>query len=802
MQMINIGMTFYGGVSLAVYEAGVAETFIRFIQFCKERGSQGLLVDNIPDVDIRVISGSSAGGLAAVLMSAALVNSSDPTRHIQEIRRIWFDVADMTNLQYKRGQDVCSFLNNNILEDEIRKFLSIKGDAKGLCEDLTILVTGTNMQGYFDAVAVEEDFTAKDNYAKRAIPTIRHTEVFEFSGDDIKAARRDAEKQERIAKAARITSSFPAAFPPQFAQSPSFPDETVKSYVNAKGEPIGKPLHFWYFDGGVLDNKPLGHAIDHMESSNRDGRWWYFFIEPLQEDTDSAHKEWGVDHGNPPDPWATVMAIVDVKMAETIYYDLRRIQRLNHQIMQVNSLVGDLWNILGDNRANIPSELLDKLHMVLEYHVKTARLHDVMPDYLKCVTMIKYTFTERVHTENPLSNIKISDKQIIFFKKVTESLAEMHVKVVDGTCPIDLRRIIRDCRSHFESRKMDFGLSEKERSLLDGKIRILEDEESYKDYFRQYDDAVRKVKQAQLLFRQISFWVEDDNKNNNGKLSEETWKAFTEAWEKLSTALDSLTKSYSGIILKIRETIGDDALMEKMMLFIRLNESFRFAAGVQTGEQMNVVKIYHNQDYGPLGGAKLANFAGFLERRWRKHDYAMGKIDACDMLKGKMKAQGFSEEFWRSFDAWLKAQELRIADKFRLGERDIITEGSELGLNSLPAGKVVGNIDSIMKTSQNMISKYSEKPFFKILNRFKINWFIILLRPLLWMVKQATAQPICEHGTRDISTLAQFKSGGRRYAGFLCIGIIIGLILSFFLPDAIRNGFEWILEKIKVLFAQ
>ncbi len=56
------------------------------------------------------------------------------------------------------------------------------------------------MQGYFDAVAVEEDFTAKDNYAKQAIPTVRHTEVFEFDRADIKDANEDADKAKEDSK--------------------------------------------------------------------------------------------------------------------------------------------------------------------------------------------------------------------------------------------------------------------------------------------------------------------------------------------------------------------------------------------------------------------------------------------------------------------------------------------------------------------------------------------------------------------------------------------------------------------------
>ena len=292
MKKINLAMTFYGGVSLAVFEAGVAEEFLRFLQFCKGRKNQHKDLNNL-DINIRVISGTSAGGLAAVLLSSALVNSKDPSGHIREMRRIWFDVADLSTLRYRRGQKVRSLLNNDVLEDEVIHFLQLKEGKNGLSEDLKILITATNMQGFFDAVPVEHDFTATKEFAERAFSTTRHTEVFVFSEEDIKDG--DRQIKERIAKAARITSTFPVAFPPQFMLSPSFSKENIQWY-----EEMDKPLHFWYFDGGVLDNKPLGHAIDHMRSSRHEGDWWYFFVEPKPQGYQRRHPEWATDPDTPP----------------------------------------------------------------------------------------------------------------------------------------------------------------------------------------------------------------------------------------------------------------------------------------------------------------------------------------------------------------------------------------------------------------------------------------------------------------------------------------------------------------------
>jgi predicted acylesterase/phospholipase RssA len=764
---INIGLTFYGGVSLAVYEAGVAEEFIRFVQFCKTAGST-FFAGKGPEPEVCVLSGSSAGGLASVLMSATLVNSSDPLKHIERMRRIWFDIADIANLQYEDDRKITSLLDNDILEREVQEFLLIReGSQRHLgAKDLKMLLTGTNMQGFFDAIPVEYNFVAPGEFADKAFPTIRHTEVFEFTGKDLlRAGEQSGEGREtraRIAKAARVTSSFPAAFPPQFTLSPGFPKDTLLQYPDLRDK-----LSFWYFDGGVLDNKPLGHAIDHMETNSNEGEWWFFFVDPDPEKAEVKHRQWGSDPGNPPDPARTLAAVFEVRGAETIYHDLRRIQKINHQVMQMNDLIADLWKHLcgGPEQAERIQEFLSKL----ESSVITARIHRFLPDYLKCVTMLRYRFGD-----------------------ASGELRKKQEQVNKAVKPFDLRKIIAECRSRISDGTILGRLSPREREDLIAKSRKLEEGPA----MQSYEQAVEDIADRQLLFRQITFWVEDDHTAKRG-LTRETEDAFARTWKEFETVMQRLGSAYEAVQREIHNVLEDPAYITEVLCFVRLNEAVRAASGIETREPIQVVKLYHDKvKHGDLAGSGLGHFAGFLDSRWRRNDYLMGIRDTREMLEGKMDATVFSPAFWTAYDAWHLSEEKRIQEKYQLGPKDVLRE-EDMKADNLPAAKIVPQAGSIVRTFQKLIRKYKESPVFKVLNKFKIPWFLTAIRAFLWLVKQATAVPSADGS--DISTWSRFKAGARKYVGFICIGIIIGLIISFFLPDALRDLAHFLWGKIKAV---
>jgi predicted acylesterase/phospholipase RssA len=774
MKKINIGMTFYGGVSLAVYEAGVAEEFLRFVQFCKNAGRKYLEPDQ-SDINIRVISGSSAGGLAAVLMSAALVNSDDPSRHIREMRRIWFDIADLSNIQYKRGQNVLSLLNNDILEEEVEEFLKIREGGKGLSADVRILITATNMQGFFDAIPVEHDFTKISAYAERVFPTTRHTEVFEFTGCDIRdaSAEQGKEIRKKITKAARITSTFPAAFPPQLVQSPSFSEKTLKWYEDGKKKD-DKPLHFWYFDGGVLDNKPLGHAIDHMQTSSEEGMWLYFFIEPKPRDYEKKHKEWGMDPMNPPDPAATVMAVLDTRGEETIYYDLRHIQAINHQVMQINSLVSDLCTLL-PGCPKLSQQFLNDC----EENIKTARLHRFLPDYLKCVTMMRYAFLRKGKLDKDKENI-IKEFSRFVFEKIR---------------PLDLLGTIGEvARQKFITK-----------NTLPDSQKILKKDAELRDALKEFEVAATKVRDAQLLFRQITFWVEYNRKKDD-KLSDGTWNRFNDARKELEGSLAVLDEWYMRVEERIKALIDGDELFRTLKCYMLMNEAVHSAAGVETREKIDVVRIYHNEkDYGPLAGAKIANFAGFLDKRWRKHDYLMGIKDAREMLRGRMNEYIANDSFWEEYEAWRLDIEGKERDtKYSLSEKDIL-QRKDMELENLAADKVVCNLNGILNSSEKLVRKHDDKLFYLLLKKIKVDWVLKITRFVLWILKQATCQPSIADNKKETTvaiSINNFVGSGRRYIGFILIGIILGLLISFFLPDFVKDFTHWIWEKLRYLLSK
>lgn len=771
-QKINIGMSFYGNVSFAIYEAGMAEELIRFVQFCKNSGKE------IPSIDIHVTSGTSAGGLIALLMSVTLANSSDPSFHIQEMRRIWFDVTDLSMLQHKGNQDVHSFLNNDIIENEVKKFLQIKNSGEGLCRDIKTLIACTNMHGLFDIVPTERSPLNITEKYERVIPAIHHIEVFEFDGHELRDSSYNKKTIEKISKIARITFSFPAAFPPQFFQSPSFPEETYKRITNKEN-----PLHFWYIDGGMLDNRPLGRAIDYIELNKKEGEWWYFFAEPQPNGNKLLHKEWTSNPENPPDPFTTLVTILEVWEAEKIYYDLKHIEKMNHQAVQVNNLVSEIISLFYDNYPDIYKKG-NNIFKRMRENVKTTYLSYLLPDYIKCVTLFRYRFLRKEEPDN--------EKEIY-----AREIKARHDAIIENIQPLDPRRIIRECCLQIKDKRIFKDISNE---TIDGIKNTFISENS--SILEVYDKAVEYVRNMQLLFRQISFWIEDDFKVNKKKPSQETWKEFVYAWARLDEALKSLNKVYKEAesIIQKRFFGSNKDLMKRVILHILLDEYVHTSFNSQIREQIKIVRIYHNEHHGSLIGTKMMNFAALLDNRWRKNDYFIGKKDAREMLKGKMSREIFSDNFWSDYDAWCDERELEIEERYRLTYKDIIKNPEEKEINSLPAGRVIPQINRILKTFEELISKYREKPFYHQLRMVQVHLMLPLLRFILWLIRQATAQPMRNNDKKNTSTIADFKISGRRSMGFILIGIIVGLLISFYLPeifpDMIKEGARYIYNGI------
>jgi predicted acylesterase/phospholipase RssA len=99
---VRIGLVLYGGVSLAVYENGVAHELYRAV---RGEGMYALLAELIDsDIVVDIISGTLAGGVNGVMLAYALANgkdfapSADLWRNDGDIQRLLRQVHDRMKL--------------------------------------------------------------------------------------------------------------------------------------------------------------------------------------------------------------------------------------------------------------------------------------------------------------------------------------------------------------------------------------------------------------------------------------------------------------------------------------------------------------------------------------------------------------------------------------------------------------------------------------------------------------------------------------------------------------------------------
>src|SRR3954469_13981833 len=104
----RIALSFFGGVSLAVYESGTAVEFFRLVT---GDGIYQKLHDQIGPVKVDIISGTSAGGLSAAFLATGLINGS---RNLDPLLRLWLEKAGFdTLLTPSDSKTVNSLLNGD-----------------------------------------------------------------------------------------------------------------------------------------------------------------------------------------------------------------------------------------------------------------------------------------------------------------------------------------------------------------------------------------------------------------------------------------------------------------------------------------------------------------------------------------------------------------------------------------------------------------------------------------------------------------------------------------------------------------
>jgi predicted acylesterase/phospholipase RssA len=360
---VRLGLVMYGGVSLAVYINGVAHELFRAV---RGRGVYRLIKAlTKSDVTVDVLSGTSAGGINGIFLAYALCNRVE----FGECAALWRKHGDIDKLLRPVGGPAGAY--TSLLDSEtfyqprlVEAFQAMgdhpcpvdpKEDVTETVE-LDLIVTGTDFNGRIsdtvddrgDVIQVKDHRTLfwlkhragrKHPFAPGALPNDAPPDGKPAPNPDTHVA---------LAKLARITSCFPAAFSPvTVAPEGDGPDARLRLWGALAGD-----NERVFIDGGVLDNKPFTSTLDaiYHRTADRPVARRLLYVEPDPERFDPEAKP-----VVPNIVQAALDSLTRLPGYESIAADLRSLMEHNDQVerlKQIAETVGDDLPPPGGGDAN------------------------------------------------------------------------------------------------------------------------------------------------------------------------------------------------------------------------------------------------------------------------------------------------------------------------------------------------------------------------------------------------------------------------------------------------------------------
>lgn len=372
----------YGGVSLAIYENGVTAAFH---DACLERGIFGPLLQLLDGkFVVDVIAGASAGGINGLLLATALEKGTE----FRDTANLWRQSGGLDQLLRDPTEAVSapSLLKGDTyyvdeLRKAFRKLCTSKRQNDRRLKEIDVYITGTDLTGQ-----VEELRDTTGNL----IDTKRHNLVFHLKHragraqlgliadpDSMKEPEAARLQADVLASVARITSSFPAAFPPftvdelkplceeqQPTNTPALVQKALEHLASANLTLGSKPTagggtgdgstakKHALIDGGVLDNKPfepvlnaIFHRLPSANGATVDRK--LFYVEPDPEQFKQRTEF---------TPLLVGVNALTLPMYDSISRDLRRLDCHNARIRRFRALRTQATRELERQSATVNSD--------------------------------------------------------------------------------------------------------------------------------------------------------------------------------------------------------------------------------------------------------------------------------------------------------------------------------------------------------------------------------------------------------------------------------------------------------------
>ena len=316
---VRLGLVLYGGVSLAVYENGVAQEIYRAIRGDGVYGLLAKLIDS--DIVVDIISGTSAGGVNGIMLAYALANKLK----FSPCAELWLDEGDIQKLlRTQSDPEPASILDSNYYQDRLASCyyqMSLVPDATAPpIGELDLFVTSTDANGAISTVFDD---------LGHALDIKNHRALFKLSyrgtrKNDLSAAPSD------LAKLSRMTSCFPVAFKPVYVE---LAEQNFFRWGKLRNPAV-------YLDGGILNNKPFTSTIDAIatRTATREVERFLIYVEPNPE-------QFAPSPAAPPAPAmveAAINSLVSIPGYQSIAADLEAIEAHNERAARLSQILNAL----------------------------------------------------------------------------------------------------------------------------------------------------------------------------------------------------------------------------------------------------------------------------------------------------------------------------------------------------------------------------------------------------------------------------------------------------------------------------
>ena len=311
---------------------------------------------------VDVITGSSAGGINGVFLAKALVNNQP----LDDLKKLWLEEGDFAVLLNDKksvaGTNLVSRPEPESLLNSQRMYAKLLAALDGMDKSRKAAEASPNVAGELDLFVTVTDYTGVRvpiRLFDRIVNERRHKQFFHFnyrkkksSGGKLEAHDFDKAHNPFLAFAARATSAFPLAFEPmrlsdiddvielcaaEYGDGKSSCAEWKKFFKNFDFVSDKQIADRAFLDGGALDNKPFGFAVETLLKRQADVPVdrKLIYIEPSPETFNPNG-----DILRKPDAVENLIAQGStLPRYETIREDLQNLLERNRFVTRVNNLI-------------------------------------------------------------------------------------------------------------------------------------------------------------------------------------------------------------------------------------------------------------------------------------------------------------------------------------------------------------------------------------------------------------------------------------------------------------------------------